>query len=65
MMLVNRGEAEYIKTHSDYIRISTTCKKKKASRKKYFCEEGSITDNLLLEYRNSLNKLPVSNGKEI
>jgi len=54
MMLVNRGEAEYIRKHSDYIRISTTCKKKKASRKKFYVDEYSETFRLLEQYREEL-----------
>ena len=54
MMLVNRGEAEYIRNHSDYIRIATTCKKKKSSRKKFYVDEYSETFRLLEQYREEL-----------
>lgn len=56
MIQVTKDEANYIRKHSDYVRIAITCKKKKSKRKKYFCEEGKIAGDLLLEYKNNLKK---------
>lgn len=63
MMLVTREEADYIRKHSDHIRIATTCKKKKGNRKKQYCEEGSHTQKLLEQYREELrqSELPTTN----
>jgi len=54
MMLVTRDEAEYIQSHCNDIRTATTCKKKKANRKKIYIEEWSLVFDLLDQYYTEL-----------
>lgn len=54
MMLVTRDEAEYIQDKCNEIRTATTCKKKKANRKKIYIEEWSLVFDLLEQYHKEL-----------
>lgn len=55
MMQVTRNEAEYIQSKCNDIRTATTCKKKKANRKKIYIEEWSLVFDLLEQYYRELN----------
>lgn len=56
MILVTKAEADYIEENSTYIRIATTCKKKKSNRKKHYVDEYPETFILLKRHREELKE---------